>query len=116
MSSLPKIATDTNPDILRHLAEHAPKMEGKTVKNVTFGIREHHKELHQSDVLLLEFTDGSILSIQTGSNAKNVVQDIRSGKRIEIDDFHTDFVLIWEDEDSEEVFHTSRPDLGKWDR
>ncbi len=116
MSSLPKIAQGTNPDILRHLAEHAPKMEGKTVKRVKFGIREHHRELHQSDVLLLEFTDGSILSIQTGSNARNVVQDVRSGARIEIDDFHTDFVLIWKDEDSEGGFHKSRPDLGKWDR
>ena len=88
--------------MLRHLAQEAPKLIGKTVKNVTCGIREHHRELHQSDVLLLEFTDGSILSIQTGSNAKNVAGDVnRPGRlRIKPDDFHTDFVLIWKDEES----------------
>ena len=48
-------------------------MKGKTVKTVKFGIGEHHKKLHQSDVLLLEFTDGSILSIQTGSNTQEIV-------------------------------------------
>ena len=99
MATLPKIAQDTNPDLLRHLAEAAPKLIGKTIKNVTFGIREDNKNLHQSDVLLLEFTDGSILSIQTGSNAKNVAYDANSpgGRRIKPNDFHTDFVLIWKD-------------------
>ena len=98
MATLPKIATDTEPGILRHLREQAPKMEGKTVKTVKFGVREHHTELHQSDVLLLEFTDGSILSIQTGSNADNIVHDLEQrGVRMEPDEFHTDFVLIWAD-------------------
>ena len=101
MATLPKIAQDTHPDLLRHLAQEAPKLIGKTVKNVTFGIREYHRELHQSDVLLLEFTDGSILSIQTGSNAKNVAYDVNrpERRRIKPDDFHADFVLIWEDEE-----------------
>ena len=103
MATLPKIAKDTEPDLLRHLKAAAPKMEGKTVKTVKFGVREHDKKLHQSDVLLLEFTDGSILSIQTGSNAQNIAHDVNRLKkfRMEPDDFHTDFVLIWADEDAD---------------
>ena len=118
MATLPKIATDTNPDILRHLKEQVPKMEGKTVKTVKFGIREHHKKLHQSDVLLLEFTDGSILSIQTGSNAQNIVDDLnRRGIKMEPNEFHTDFVLIWgDDESAEKGYRKSWLDLGKSDR
>ena len=98
MATLPKIAKDTEPDLLRHLAEQAPKLEGKTVKKVVFGIREHSRKLHQSDVLQLEFTDGSILAIQTGSNATNVAIDVSRGKsNIKPDDFHTDFVLTWKE-------------------
>ena len=100
MATLPKIATDTNPDILRHLEVQAPKMKGKTVKTVKFGIREHHKKLHQSDVLLLEFTDGSILSIQTGSNTQDIVYRLaQRGIKMKPDEFHTDLVLLWEDDE-----------------
>ena len=102
MATLPKIDKNTKPDLLRHLKTQTSKMEGKTIKTVKFGIREHHTKLHQSDVLLLEFTDGSILSMQTGSNASNITDSLqRQGIKMEPDEFHTDFVLIWADEDTE---------------
>ncbi len=95
MASLPKIVKDVD----QRFSDQATRMEGKTVKKVRFGIREDIKGVHQSDVLQLEFTDGEILAIQSGSNALNLTQDLESGSRstIKPDDFHVDFVLIWKD-------------------
>lgn len=93
MASLPKIAEDVGPSLLTK----ATKMEGKTVKKVKFGIRENIEGVHQSDVLHLEFTDGEILAIETGSNAYNLSLDLKSERKtdIEPDEFHADFILKW---------------------
>ena len=100
----PKIAADTNPRSLDHLKKISEEMEGKTVKKVLCGIREHHTDLHQSEVLQLEFTDGSILYIETASNVQNVMHDVNSGRkpRIEASDFHADLWLTWVDPHSDE--------------
>ena len=39
---------------------------------------EGKDENHRSDILQLDFTDGNILYIRTGSNAVNVAEDVNS--------------------------------------
>ena len=48
--------------------EYLKKMEGKTVKNVRWGTLAKRKRAHQTDLLHIEFTDGDIFAIDTGSN------------------------------------------------
>jgi hypothetical protein len=67
-------------------------MVGKTVAKVEFGFREHIDDVHQSEVLIIRFADGSIMSIDTGSNAWNLSDD---EKGLRPDDFHVDFVIHW---------------------
>ena len=100
----PKIASDTNPRRMEFLKTRSEKMEGKTVKKVSCGMREHHTDLHQSEVLQLEFTDGSILYIETASNTQNVMHDVNSGRKssIKASDFHADLWLTWVDPCSDE--------------
>ncbi|QNI32038.1 hypothetical protein H7849_24015 [Alloacidobacterium dinghuense] len=70
----------------------ASQMAGKTVQKVESGIREEIAGLHGSDVLLIHFTDGSILGIDTGSNVFNITSN-RNDLRPE--EFQTDFHLTW---------------------
>ena len=100
MATLPKIVKDID----QRFSDQAMRMEGKTIKKVRFGIREDIKGVHQSDVLQLEFADGEILAIQSGSNAFNLTHDLESGSRstIKPDDFRVDFVLTWKDASSDE--------------
>jgi hypothetical protein len=67
-------------------------MAGKTISNVEFGFRENISNVHQSELIIIHFADGSILSIETGSNAENL-----SNKHSELaaEDFHVDFILHW---------------------
>src|SRR6266516_1941654 len=69
-----------------------PAIIGKTVERVEFGFREHHDGAHQSEAMILYFTDGSILGIDTGSNAGNIASEYEG---LRPDDFHADFILYW---------------------
>ena len=51
------------------------RMEGKTVERVKCGVREKYENVHESQVLIIYFTDGSIIGIDTGSNIANLVDD-----------------------------------------
>lgn len=81
--------------ILRQWSE---KMEGKTVKKVSCGQRERYKNAHESDVLRIEFTDGSTLYIETATNTGNIIQKVRDGEggSLTPPDFHADLHLTWE--------------------
>ncbi|CNI94553.1 hypothetical protein ACUH7A_004605 [Yersinia enterocolitica] len=68
-------------------------MVGKTVKEVHFGFAETHKSVHDREVLIIEFTDGTKLAISTGSNVQNVCHD---HPKLKPNDFHTDLDLTWE--------------------
>lgn len=72
-------------------------MIGKKVANVETGQRKSIKGVHESEAMILTFTDGSILGIETGSNAKNIELDtsFRKRKKIKAEDFHSDFHLTW---------------------
>jgi len=65
---------------------------GKTVERAEFGFRQHIDGLHQSEAIILHFTDGSTLGVDTGSNATNVADEYEG---LQPEDFHTDFVLSW---------------------
>lgn len=100
MSFIPKIEKNVPEYISKRLeisSAHAEKMEGKTVKKVTVGFREQG-DIHESDVLKIEFEDGSILHIQTASNVLNLIQDFEKRKKrnFKPSDFHADLIFTWE--------------------
>jgi len=68
------------------------QIKGKTVKDVEFGFRQDIEGVHQSEAIILYFTDGSILGIDTGSNAENL-----SGRRRTLtpEEFHVNISLQW---------------------
>ncbi len=69
-----------------------PTIVGKTVERVEFGFCEHREGVHESEGMILHFTDGSILGIDTGSNACDVAD---KHEDLQPDDFHVDFMLKW---------------------
>jgi hypothetical protein len=86
---LPRIARPPEPN---YSITQLPAIKGKTVERVEYGFREPIEGVHQSEAIILYFTDGSTLGIDTGSNAVNVAEDYE-GLRPE--DFHVDFMLQW---------------------
>lgn len=90
MNSLPRIdeskAIEPNYSIYE-----ATRMEGKAVEKVWFGMREDIEGAHQSEVLYVQFTDGEILAMDTGSNAL----DLKRNAAMKPDDFRVDLRLTW---------------------
>lgn len=88
---LPKIDRDRPPEP-HYAITQLPQIVGKTVERVEYGFCQHIEGSHQSEGMILYFTDGSILGIDTGSNACNVA-DAHEG--LQPDEFHADFMLMW---------------------
>jgi hypothetical protein len=88
-TSLPKIA---QPAQAHFSIVQASRMLGKTVAKVEYGFRVHIDDVHESELLIIHFTDGSIMSIDTGSNSWNLSDD---EKGLRPEDFHVDFVIHW---------------------
>lgn len=88
---LPKIDRDWPPEPHYSITQ-LPQIVGKTVERVEYGFCQHVEGTHQSEGMILYFTDGSILGIDTGSNACNVA-DGHAG--LQPDEFHADFMLKW---------------------
>jgi hypothetical protein len=86
---LPQI--DRPPETHYSIAQ-LPAIIGKTVARVEYGYCKQIDSVHQSEGMILHFTDGSILGIDTGSNACNIA-DKHEG--LQPDDFHVDFMLKW---------------------
>jgi len=72
--------------------EQVSQMRGKTVEKVEFGFRKEIEGVHESEALIIYFTDGSIMSLEAGSNVGNLASD-ENGLRPE--DFHVDFIVHW---------------------
>jgi hypothetical protein len=70
----------------------ARQMAGKTVEKIEIGFREDIKNVHGSEAMIIYFTDGSIMGLDTGSNVGNIVND-ENGMRP--DEFHVDFNVSW---------------------
>jgi hypothetical protein len=68
------------------------EMKGRTVERVEYGFRQDTEHVHGSEAIILYFTDGSIVGIDTGSNAGNL-SSIRSEFRPE--HFRVDFNVQW---------------------
>jgi hypothetical protein len=62
-------------------------MVDKTVASVDIGHRRKIPNVHQSELIVIHFTDGTSLAIDTGSNAANISDQPEK--------FRTDFVLKW---------------------
>jgi len=69
----------------------ATQMVGKTIEKVWFGLREDDEQIHQSEALFIQFTDGELLAIDTGSNVVNIADQAK----IKPNDFHVDLNLTW---------------------
>ena len=90
MNSLPKIDESKTIESDHSICE-ATRMEGKTVEKVWIGRRENAKGAHQSEVIYMQFTDGKILAMDTGSNAL----DFKQNPAMKPDEFEVDFRLTW---------------------
>ena len=88
MSDLPKIASPALPESL----ELAKKMEGKTIKKIEYGYGEHVEDAHGTEVLILEFTDGTKVGILIGSNAMEFKRLVNP-ERLKVD-----FIFRWDEE------------------
>lgn len=69
-----------------------PRIVGKTVAKVEYGFQKAHPHVHQSEAMILHFTDGSTLGIHAGSNAGNLAHDHEG---LAPEEFHVDFILQW---------------------
>ena len=68
LRGLPQIVKNPEPN---YSINKALQIIGKTVERVDVGIRHEIERVHQSEVIVVHFTDGAIMSIDTGSNAAN---------------------------------------------
>ena len=67
-------------------------MEGKTIKKIEYGYGEHVKDAHETEVLIVEFTDGTKVGISIGSNA------IEFKGLVNPEKLKVDFIFRWDDE------------------
>ena len=90
MNHLPRI--DKNKPIELHYSIcKASRLKGKTIEKTWFGMREDIEGVHQSEVLYLQFTDGEVLAMATGSNAS----DLERNPAMKPDEIKVDFSLKW---------------------
>lgn len=89
LARLPQIVQPAEPG---YSICQAKNMVGKTVRAVEFGFREDIPGVHGSEVLICRFTDGSVLAIDTGSNASNISATHRD---LSPEDFTVDLDLHW---------------------
>jgi len=86
---LPTIVAPPEPN---YSIVQAQRMVGKTIDKVEIGTREDIKEVHGSEAIIIHFTDGSIMGLDTGSNAYNVAM---LEKPFQAEDLHIDFQVHW---------------------
>ena len=84
---LPRIVKNPEPN---YSINTALQMCGKTVEKVDVGFRHEIAHIHQSELIVIHFTDGAIMSIETGSNAGNFQCDKHPPE-----EFHVDFRIGW---------------------
>lgn len=85
----PKIVGPPRPE---HKLAQLQQAQGKTVGTVEFGEVEENADVHQSEAIVLHFTDGSSMCISVGSNAKNLSLQFDG---LEPQDVHTDLMVFW---------------------
>ena len=65
-------------------------MAGKTVEKVDVGFRQDIQDVHESELIVVHFTDGSIMSIDTVTNAAHFSCDKHPPEQ-----FHVHFGVQW---------------------
>ena len=88
----PTIVGPPRPDLK---TERIEKAVGKTIAAVEYGAEASLPEWkHEGEAMVLHFTDGTALSIEIGSNAKNLGS---KHPGLKPGDVHTDLVPMWRD-------------------
>jgi hypothetical protein len=64
---------------------------GKTIERVEVGTRKDYESTNASEAIIIHFTDGSIIGIETGSNAANLAWDRDD---LAPNDFRVDFQIV----------------------
>jgi hypothetical protein len=65
---------------------------GKIIDSVEFGRVQRREGVHDSEAIVLHFTDGAVFSIEAGSNAQNLSWE-HGG--LSPNDFSTDPMVFW---------------------
>ena len=74
------------------LHDDVPKMEGKTIKRVEYGNLPNRQEVHQSEIIVIHFTNGESVELTIGTN----LAEFRDRMGIKCRDVKADFILDWE--------------------
>jgi hypothetical protein len=69
----------------------ATRMTGKTVKEVKIGFQKPHPRLHETELIVIYFTDNTAVAITTGSNA----QELKDKFKLKPEDVRIDFIPTW---------------------
>ena len=95
--TLPKFRNDLQVEA-NYSINQAREMVGNTVKSVQIGFQKTGVQVHQTEMLIITFTDDTQLAISTGSNVVNITSLIGRGGSCELKpaDFHVDFDLTWQ--------------------
>jgi hypothetical protein len=84
----PKITAPPSPeDKLQTILEAV----GKTVAAIEYGEVESRRGMHAAEAVVFHFTDGTALSIEIGSNAR----DLSASRDLTPPDVHTDLRPFW---------------------
>jgi len=69
---------------------------GKTIASIEFGVvaNPYPDWVHEGEALVLHFTDGTALSIEIGSNIRNLADANKYGD-LKPGDLHTDLITMW---------------------
>lgn len=89
MAIFPEIVGPPRPEFKLAELEQA---RGKTIQSVEFGEVAAHPDTHESEGIVLHFTDGSSMCIHVASNAMNLCQDF---KGLSPQDVHTHLMVFW---------------------
>lgn len=79
-------------DNIKHVLSEVKKSEGKTIRKIEYGKRESSLKLHESEGMIIHFTDGTSMSVLIYSNAQNLASQYQG---INPNDIHTDLNFYW---------------------
>ena len=84
----PKIIGSPSPE---HKLQTILEAVGKTVAAVEYGEVESSRGMHAAEAVVFHFTDGTVLSIEVGSNAR----DLSASRDLTPPEVHTDLMPFW---------------------
>jgi hypothetical protein len=91
LDRLPRIGRPPEPN---RLINKVARMQGKTVESVEYGFRHDIQGVHESEVIVIRFTDGSIMSLDTFTNANHILR-MTDGQKHEASEVHVGLDVRW---------------------